>query len=1237
MGREGISRFAGKSELSDIEFLEIFKELLPYIKKGKIDLSKVKNIDMVEKMDSLFLHLGVNELGKFFIESSNSGEVTADNYVQKFGHMFFADHKASFESLIQNKILQDTLQKIYKKVGAIRYDAELFPLLTHSGDETGQVTFVATRYDRKKFGTNGAIVVFKASLKDANQQWKTPDPKINEKLVSFIESADSASWRIYTNEKHAKLSGNVEFNVENVDDMLSSPEQIDSAIQTISARGNTTIKKHLKTVIAELKVKLQDVLDKWADKTTSVLGKKDNFSPIEGVILRIKQANGDMFQVKGTSKAFDVLKQQAWATRMNLMDLESVTEGKFLKDALGLKTNQAAALNKAIKDASEAFSTDKTGEEAEGIFLAHLYKTLQEEGVSVNGAAVKQKALAIFTEAKNTLQAIVTKFKTENLDPDSKRKSQQALEMIMTNFIKIDEALKANIPDEAYPLYLLKFLLNRRLHAYAGKHMHSDAQDFSKFYEGQIPVILWNGRAQPWHVGHDAMIQVAKDKLQELGAQKILIMIVKGGKTSEDATQNPLTEEQQRQLIETIYAGDNTVEVSPIVLSSSNHVEIYNKMEKAGAYIVGWLAGEDRIETYRKDLMRFNGKMWVKDHAKLPVRVNERGIPDVEMIQTPRVMSGTQARESASTMGFEEWAQLVIPKDKQSDKKVIKAYKAVYMILNKRKKESVEFMVLSKFTDTINEQVMTEKPSKAQRKANTQAEIDAKQKERDAQSQAAKAKSNPAPTAPAPTTATTPSAPAAPTSPEVKPAAKPDITVIAKEISALDPQKILTPEDIDGVKEKLSTEEPAKEEPARRDMETPDDSEQMTTDSRKLNGNSIVEKYNCILRKKFKESILTELEASDIEKQKVIQSIVDYAKKNNHSKEDVLAALDMIKDSRAKANPEAATPEAATPEAEDTDEAPSASPFGSPNAMASILKFAGKEALSLVLWAMSKENAKAGEVINGIAGGIKSKIDKLKEEMKTGKMPSDQLNSELKRIFKDLKKSEDEINLTYKSLSDKAKKSGQDADKLIDASRKTRNISEIKKKLKDLNLTQELDKYKKTPIDPKFSVALQKAILNYNTLLADAVDVTSKTRTTSEKTLIAGIEKYLNGAGATAYPYLSTVVKDKTPEEVIRKSLKSINAKLATILQMPPDQVEKFKTDSARGEIDFYFTAEDALNQSLDSFSALYLSLKKKIDIAEIKAKTQLSAKTINNWIKHVKENPYDDKIIKEIGNQRAQ
>jgi len=703
MPREGIGRFAGKNEFSDVEFLEIFKEILPHVQSGEIDLDSIKNIDMVEKMDSSFVHFGINPAGKFFMESSNSGEVTADDYKQRFSHTFMSDYKAAFASLLENKLFQSTLMKIFKKVGAVRYDAELFPVLTHTGDESGYITFVATKYDKAKFGTKGAFVVFKSWIKDENALWTRPNPKKNIALIEAIENADSVEWRIYTNEKHAKLSGVVQLKAINVDKMLASPEAIDDAIEVLKSRGNTTIKAHLKNVIADLKEKLQGVLDKYAEETSSIFSKPDSPSPIEGVVLRIKKANGDIFEIKGTSNAFDTLKKQTWATRSSLAELEAVTEGSFLKDALGLKTAQAAALNRAIKEFGAKFtSKEKNPEKREHEFILKLFDEMRNKDAMVPPEETKKRVNQIFEVAKNQLSVIVDEFKSQKIDPDSKRKSLESLKAIIEKFDTIEKTINTDMPDEAFQLYIFKFMLDRRLKQYAGQHMNAAEQDYSKFYEGVTPVIIWNGRAQPWHRGHDAMIQLAKKKLEELGAEKILILIVKGGKTSMNKEENPLTEKDQKALVEAIYAGDDSVVVSDTPLTNGSLFAIIQKLGEMKAYMVGWLAGNDRIEDYKKLLGSFNASVWLKDHASLPIKVNAKGVADVQMIETPRVMSGTAARESAKTSDFKTWLANVAPPHSQNNKEAVGIYKQIYQLLNSMKAESLlRDMIRKKFTESV--------------------------------------------------------------------------------------------------------------------------------------------------------------------------------------------------------------------------------------------------------------------------------------------------------------------------------------------------------------------------------------------------------------------------------------------------------------------------------------------------------------------------------------------------------
>jgi len=1296
MPREGIGRFSGKSEYSDVEFLEIFKELLPYVKAGKIDLSKVKNIDVVEKMDSAFCHFGINDHGTFFIETSNSGEVTVDNYRQKFSNeYFFGDFKASFESLLGNTILQNALKKISAKFGPIRYDAEIFPVLTHTGDDTGYITFVATRYDKNKFGKNGAFVVFKSWIKDENAQWKRPDPKTNHKLIAAIETADSADWRIYTNEKHAKLSGNIEFKIDNLDEMLSTEEGIDEALTVLKSRGNTTMKAHLKNAIRDAKDKLQSVLDAYAEKTSSIFSKAGEKSPIEGVVLRLKQADGSIFEVKGTSKAFDELKKQTWATRMDLGSLEEVTDGRFLKDALGLSTAQPAALNNAIKKLAQSFTSDeKDAEKKELQFLFKLYESLKDAGAMSSPEETKQKVNAVFESATEELTKIIDAFKAnaKSLDPDTRRKTTKAIEIVIDKFQKIEEAIQTDIPPEIFQIYILKFFLERRLNTYAAAHMNKPTTDFSKYYEGQTPVILWNGRAQPWHRGHDAMIQLAKDKLKEVGAEKVLIFIVKGGETSKNKEDNPLNEAEQKQLIQAIYKNDPAVSVAPVPLPTSTSSAIWARIEPLKMYVAGWLAGEDRIEDYKKDVARFNANLWVQDHASLPLKVNDRGTSAVAFIQTPRVMSGTAARESAKTTDFQTWVANVCPPHALKDNEVIEMYNDIYNKLNIDKKEAVESLVRSKFSCKLVE-------------------------------------AEPAPANP-PADTNKPAEPPKPENPkqeEPKQEFTPEVIALA---DAIDKERKLSPENIDDIIKKLGSDSPQSDkndtpvpqgtagdavdpeknkqeqnkkledklnsikvtnidggtadmikkiilkkaqnkEPLdlksiQQDIEaennqfkhTPDTDGaiQHILDQAKDEITSVSasqaefnsKKYNTLMRKTFNEKVfkvINELQASDIELQKIIQSIDDMIKKDPSKKKDVIEALKYLKSEATKLPDKDKPVDVETKEINPTEELPEnkkpepyASMMGNPDVI-SDLSTIFKTALSMVAWVVSKENEKAGSVLSAFNGGIARGLDKINDLVKKGQSNADEMNKELKSSFRKLQQSEKTMERTYNEIVNKAKAAGKNPDDLIKAAREKRNIEDLKKNSDAKQLKQALDKWKKSTgrIDSKFIAELKKTIPNYDTLIQSATNSKDPKYAESEKNIVTAIKKYLLGSGETTYPYLSEMVDSGDQDEVIKNNLIELKGNIASPLHMPADRVTKLKEITATGEMDSYFLAEETINDALDSLSRLYLTVKKKIDIKEIKDKTKLSARTINNWINRVKDNPYDDKIIKAIGNQQAQ
>ena len=309
-GKEAIGRVSGNNEFSNKNLLEMLKALVDSTRaQGKprvrLDLSKQPLVDMVEKVDSNFINFGINDSGQFFMQSSNSGQVTKDNAKAKFG--FSEDLLKSFYSALRNKKFQSSLKKIYRMVGAFMYDAELFPMMTHVGNEDGSVIFVATPYSKSEFGKSGAFVVFKSRLYDDG--WYRPSPEKNKELINIIKNLSTldgweSDWKIYTNEQD--MQRNVIFDI-NFGEVLASylrdDDSFASGLKILRSRSKSFEKENLVNALKHFRATIQNKLDNYANKAKSVLS-DDKDSYIEGVIFRIKSVDGDIYEVKGTSPSF---------------------------------------------------------------------------------------------------------------------------------------------------------------------------------------------------------------------------------------------------------------------------------------------------------------------------------------------------------------------------------------------------------------------------------------------------------------------------------------------------------------------------------------------------------------------------------------------------------------------------------------------------------------------------------------------------------------------------------------------------------------------------------------------------------------------------------------------------------------------------------------------------------------------------------------------------------------------
>lgn len=699
-GREAIGRFEGKNKFKDSTMLEVLYSLVSESgnegnQSFTIDVGSNPAIDIVEKMDSMFINFGIDDDGEFFMESSNSGPVKSSDVKDKFG--FSKDLFGSFKYLESNQSFQLSLQRIFKTAGPFKYDAELFPILTHKGSEDGGVVFVATRYKKEKFGKNGGFVVFKANLWDEDtQNWYRPEPQANIKMTDLIKHESVSNkwghdWNVYTNEEDMKISGIIRVGLtDGLTRAFASESAFNNALDILTSRKKSVQKSELIEDMEVVREKLQNALNEFANQSRSRLGDADSY--IEGVVLRIKRSNGDIYEVKGTSTTFDGQKDILWKDRVNIMNIEKALEDSVMKNILMLKTSQPAALNRHIKKANEDFQPDPKKNETinKALFLRNLVPYVAETPQIIDYDEVKPKLKALLETMFDNLEHILSSFKNNasSLDPDSADKTVEFAEKLKEKLLKYTQIGKSTATGESFYLILLGTVLERRItnltnFASLGK---SDTENTG----GREKVILWNGRAQPWHVGHHAMVEKGKSLLPKVGADKVVLMIVRGGKSSQDKVKNPLSEEEQIQLLRAIYDDDPDVVIAEE--SPKGIFQIFDLLTDMNVIMKGWLAGADRFASYNNLLKGFNTERFLMDHDYSPILMNSEGIPDVQLIETPRLMSGTEARETAKQLQFNEWLAKVAPQG-ISDM-AVQAYYQAYIAIRGEVED---------FNDTVDE------------------------------------------------------------------------------------------------------------------------------------------------------------------------------------------------------------------------------------------------------------------------------------------------------------------------------------------------------------------------------------------------------------------------------------------------------------------------------------------------------------------------------------------------------
>ena len=247
-----------------------FVEFLQALKDAGVTTSKKFNLsefNTSEKADGQGVRIICYD-GKIGIESSYSGVVFNPG----------ATRQESFrETLLyfQNNELNSLLSIAKRYNTWFKITGELF-YVNDPGiiDDDSGITFVATKYDSKKMGRIGAMVVFDVSGITSDGQLVKLEPKVKKEIVKAFKGLSNPEFKIYDDSNFA-WSGEINLTIDYDTEMMNRIFEEPAVLLTKEC------KKHFK----ELQMAIADAFSREIRKKGSVLGLSD--SEVEGIVFEI--------------------------------------------------------------------------------------------------------------------------------------------------------------------------------------------------------------------------------------------------------------------------------------------------------------------------------------------------------------------------------------------------------------------------------------------------------------------------------------------------------------------------------------------------------------------------------------------------------------------------------------------------------------------------------------------------------------------------------------------------------------------------------------------------------------------------------------------------------------------------------------------------------------------------------------------------------------------------------------
>lgn len=247
-----------------------FVEFLQALKDSGVTKSKKFNLsefNTSEKADGQGVRIICYD-GKIGIESSYSGVVFNPGAARQES---FRETLLYFQNNETNSLLS-----IAKKYNTwFKITGELF-YVNDPGiiDDDSGITFVATKYDSKKMGRIGAMVVFDVTGITSDGQLIKLEPKVKKEIVKSFKGLSNQEFKIYDDSNFA-WSGEISLTIDYDTDMMNRIFEEPAVLLTKEC------KKHFK----ELQQAIADAFSREIRKKGSVLGLSD--SEVEGIVFEI--------------------------------------------------------------------------------------------------------------------------------------------------------------------------------------------------------------------------------------------------------------------------------------------------------------------------------------------------------------------------------------------------------------------------------------------------------------------------------------------------------------------------------------------------------------------------------------------------------------------------------------------------------------------------------------------------------------------------------------------------------------------------------------------------------------------------------------------------------------------------------------------------------------------------------------------------------------------------------------